>query len=716
MKRAAFTALLLLAALAVFYLAQKGYSDREHARFQSGLWRLKHLDSTFNEDLLRARFSLLESYDAFQTYQLEMDRLLGDVRKVPRFVPPEGREELARPAGELAAMFLERRRLFERFKSLNAVLSNSRRYFPVAVDELTGRLNDAEDEERELGAIIQRLTRVLLAHVSSAGSLSAGDLAAPDALRDWASAHPGHAEAAFVSSLARHARTLLDGKNELDTLTRRLLSLPTAAGIERLSSLYERDLAGALRRTAHFQTLLYALVALLAGMVGYALWALRAANRGLERRVGERTAALELENVERRRAETELAHSLSVLQTTLESTADGIVAIKSTGEVVTYNTRFASMWGLSPEILRERDALGLTTYVRAQVRDEESFVQRINELLADPPAEACDVLELKDGRIFERHVRARQVDGRNAGMVANFRDITARRRAEDDLEKAHRQLLETSRQAGMAEVATSVLHNVGNVLNSVNVSATLVTDRVRRSKVSNVVRLRDLLHQHRDELGRFLTEDPRGRMIPAYLDTLAESLGKEQVAVISELETLRKNIDHIKDVVAMQQSYAKTSGVAETVTVPDLVEDAFRMNAGSLARHDVKVIRDYACRQSITTEKHKVLQILVNLIRNATHACDESGGGDKRIVIRTAADERDVEISVIDNGVGIPAENLTRIFAHGFTTRKHGHGFGLHSGALAARELGGSLTVRSEGLGKGATFTLRLPINPEHAR
>jgi len=112
----------------------------------------------------------------------------------------------------------------------------------------------------------------------------------------------------------------------------------------------------------------------------------------------------------------------------------------------------------------------------------------------------------------------------------------------------------------------------------------------------------------------------------------------------------------------------------------------------------------------ITVEKHKVLQILVNLIRNAKHACDESGRKDKQVTVRIAKGGGRITVSVTDNGVGIPPENMTRIFNHGFTTRKDGHGFGLHSGALAAKEMGGSLSVTSDGLGHGATFTLELPV------
>lgn len=159
----------------------------------------------------------------------------------------------------------------------------------------------------------------------------------------------------------------------------------------------------------------------------------------------------------------------------------------------------------------------------------------------------------------------------------------------------------------------------------------------------------------------------------------------------------------------MQQDYAKISGVTEVLKVTDLIEDSLRMNAGALMRHEVKVIREYDEVPWITLEKHKAVQILVNLIRNAKHACDASGTADKKVTIRVTHDQDRVRVSVSDNGVGIAPENLTRIFAHGFTTKKNGHGFGLHSGALAAQEMGGSLTVHSKGVGRGATFTLELP-------
>jgi ligand-binding sensor domain-containing protein/signal transduction histidine kinase len=288
-------------------------------------------------------------------------------------------------------------------------------------------------------------------------------------------------------------------------------------------------------------------------------------------------------------------------------------------------------------------------------------------------------------------------------------EIEERKQMERELKEIHRQLLDTSRRAGMAEVATNVLHNIGNVLNSVNVSASVVADNVKHSKAASLPKVAALLHEHKTDLAAFITRDPRGKKLPDYLARLSEHLLADQAATIGELDSLRSNIEHIKEIVTMQQNYAKVSGVKETVNLADLVADSLQMNAGSFERHGVEVIREIDSIPPMNVEKHKILQILVNLVRNAKDACDESGRPDKRLTIRVTGDNGCVKIAVGDNGVGIAPENLTRIFSHGFTTKKNGHGFGLHSGALAAQEMGGALTVQSAGPGQGATFTLQLP-------
>ncbi len=289
--------------------------------------------------------------------------------------------------------------------------------------------------------------------------------------------------------------------------------------------------------------------------------------------------------------------------------------------------------------------------------------------------------------------------------------ITERKLAEEALEKVHRELLEVSRRAGMAEVATGVLHNVGNVLNSVNVSALLITDRLGKSRVSHVAGVANLLRENCADLATFMRTDPRGQQLPGFVTALADRLGHEQAQLLHEAGVLSRNIAHIKDIVAVQQNYAKVSGVKEWLPLVALVEDALEMNGAAFERHSVLVRREYSEVPPIRVDRHKILQILINVLSNAKYAVSESTQRDKRIVIRVALHgDTGVKVAVTDNGIGIAPENLARIFAHGFTTKRNGHGFGLHSAALAARELGGSLSVHSDGLGLGATFTLELPM------
>src|SRR5258706_1547619 len=320
-----------------------------------------------------------------------------------------------------------------------------------------------------------------------------------------------------------------------------------------------------------------------------------------------------------------------------------------------------------------------------------------------------------DGRaVWLREISTYTMDaGTPQALRGVLFDITEHKQAEEELELLNKRLLESSRYAGMAEVATGVLHNVGNVLNSVNVSSTLICNQVRNSRTSRLKDVILLLNKNTTDLAGFLTNDPKGKIIPSYLTNLSERLAEEQQDLLKELELLTKNIEHIKEIVAMQQNYARVSGIIESLSIRNLVEDALQMHTAALARHGILVVRDYQEVPVISMDKHKVLQILVNLIRNAKYAMDAAARRDKRLSVSIQLKhEKTIQISVTDNGIGISRENLTRIFSHGFTTKRDGHGFGLHSGAIAAREMGGSLHASSDGPGQGATFALELPLSP----
>jgi signal transduction histidine kinase len=277
--------------------------------------------------------------------------------------------------------------------------------------------------------------------------------------------------------------------------------------------------------------------------------------------------------------------------------------------------------------------------------------------------------------------------------------------------EAQVQLAAAARQAGMAEIATNVLHNVGNVLNSVNISADLVTRKLRTSKALGLGKAVQMMNEHAEDLGDFISHDDKGKLLPGYLNQLVDALAIEQQSMTEELGQLSKSVDHIKEIVAAQQSYAGPSSLAETVQVKDLIEDALRMNAGIIAAHRITVVRNLADTPLLQLDKHRVLLILINLIKNASRAMGDRLEPAPQIILQSEIPQDDtLVIKVIDNGEGIVPENLTRIFAHGFTTRKDGHGFGLHSCVLAAMEMGGSLEAHSDGPGTGATFTLKLAI------
>jgi signal transduction histidine kinase len=317
---------------------------------------------------------------------------------------------------------------------------------------------------------------------------------------------------------------------------------------------------------------------------------------------------------------------------------------------------------------------------------------------------------LLGNRVRQRtHDLALKVDELKRSEASLAAEVIQRKRLQADAEKAHQELLAVARQAGMAEVATGILHNVGNVLNSVNVSNTVVMDRLRNSRIEGIEKAVGLLRQNEAELETYLKTE-KGRNLLPYLEQLAAHLAKNQAGTLKELEGLDKNIQHIKDIVAVQQDYARFSGLTEKLQVIDLMEDALRMTANSLERHKIQIAREFDPQAPLVeADRHKVLQILVNILHNAQQACDESGRSDKRVVLGIRPEGKILKVRVTDNGVGIAPENLDRVFNHGFTTRKNGHGFGLHNAALAAKEMGGALHVTSPGVGLGASFTLELP-------
>jgi two-component system NtrC family sensor kinase len=291
------------------------------------------------------------------------------------------------------------------------------------------------------------------------------------------------------------------------------------------------------------------------------------------------------------------------------------------------------------------------------------------------------------------------------------------RRETDERKRSEALVAETrirdARSAGMAEVATGVLHNVGNALNSVGVSAEMIGDMLRRSRLPGLAKANTLIGAHAADLASFLTEHPQGKQLPGYLAKIGIELSQQQEEVVRELDGMRKGLAHITSIVSTQQSLAKGAGRnsgREPIAPRAVFEEALALGLPVSERSSVKLSLDFPETGPVTLDRHRLIQILVNLIGNATQALAGVLPEERRLELSLAVAAGRVRFSVRENGVGIPPELRVKIFSHGFTTKKDGHGFGLHASACAAMEMGGTLTCHSDGAGKGSTFTIDLPI------
>jgi PAS domain S-box-containing protein len=439
--------------------------------------------------------------------------------------------------------------------------------------------------------------------------------------------------------------------------------------------------------------------------------AISEAQADLESNVLARTSQLHKEIEDRRQAEEALKDSGLAYRNLFENNPMPMFVMDlETLDFVAVNNAAIRHYGYNQEAF-EMLSLPMITEGAEPLAVERAF--RSN-------AKSFDAGEWKhrknNGEIIEVQLTAHAIVF--AGKVTKIvlaNDVTERNRAQRQLEEMHKQLMDASRQAGMAEVATGVLHNVGNVLNSVNVSATVLADSVRKSKAASIRKVADLLDANKADLPAFFGNGGKGQMLPGYLATLAQQIETEQQGRLGEIDQLSKNIAHIKEIVAMQQTYAKVSGVMENFAPQTLLDEALSLASPELTRQEVQV--ELQCPKNlpeVCVDRHKVMQILVNLITNARQAMEKNPPAERKLTVAAAYDggER-VNVTIRDTGCGIPQENLTRIFNHGFTTKESGHGFGLHSAANAAKEIGGRLTGTSEGPGHGASFTLELPLKEQ---
>jgi len=301
----------------------------------------------------------------------------------------------------------------------------------------------------------------------------------------------------------------------------------------------------------------------------------------------------------------------------------------------------------------------------------------------------------------------RNAAGEIVGTVGIARDITERKRLNAALNTA-------SRLGGMADVAIGVLHNVGNAINSVNVSAQLVGDKLQSKSTKLMTRGMELLSTNKDDLARFLTEEPAGKAFLQGLPRLTASIVREQQEVIAEMDNVRRHLEQIMQTIQVQQEYARVTSVVEKCSLDQVIDEALSFVVARCKEQGVQIKTEVVEMLDITQDRNQIVQILANLLRNALDALADADRPEKVIGVvgQKHGDER-FRIEVTDNGTGIAEEDRAAIFRYGFSTKRDGHGFSLHNSSTLAQSMGGALTFSSDGKDRGSAFCLELPIQGE---
>lgn len=381
-------------------------------------------------------------------------------------------------------------------------------------------------------------------------------------------------------------------------------------------------------------------------------------------------------------------------------------------QLITMSKELYRIYGLNPS----EPAPSIRGFLKRIHKENRKTIKKLIEKAFSQGLEYEYEFQMKhsDGKYRWYHVIGRPVSLQKPITILTgiVMDITKRKGAEEQIAELHTQLVTSARLAGMADIASSTLHNVGNVLNSANVSVEFLKERNFQSDIREIESIRDLLKTNLSRLPEYLQTDPRGKFVPEYLIELLNDIKNNYETFFTELESLSKSLSHIKDIILTQSDMSRASGVNEKVFMPEILDAALDMTTTNFDKYNIRVHKNYQESSLVFIDKVKVLQILVNLIRNAKEALMETSIINEKILevsVVEDSSEKNIIIKIKDNGVGIPKENLNKIFSLGFTTKTDGHGLGLHMSAISARELGGALRVESKDETSGATFILTLP-------
>ncbi len=415
--------------------------------------------------------------------------------------------------------------------------------------------------------------------------------------------------------------------------------------------------------------------------------------------------SLEISTIEMRELAHEISDREARLMGILEAASDGILIYNDENKVVICNRSFLKFFGMNEK--------------------EEEFIGKDISLFNTEPVHISEILwnedhlhELQihrsDGTILPIELSRSEISLRDRKyIICVVRDITIRLQHQLALHREialQRQLVKAAREAGMMQVATNVLHNVGNLLNSINIGLKKVEEGLALSEMRNLEKMSIMIKENKDRLLHFLTHDSKGKYLLDYIIALNDYWQKESKSSSAEIGDITKKIEMIKSIINIQQTASRSSSMKELILAEQMMKDLLLVFQKDIQFYKIQLDKDFDPKAKIFTDRSKLIQILENILRNAIDAL-KTQERDRKLSIKIDIEDGNVRFIIQDNGPGIEPGNILKIFNFGFTTKPEGHGFGLHSSSLLANELGGLLHAESEGLGKGATFILTVPIS-----
>ncbi len=397
-------------------------------------------------------------------------------------------------------------------------------------------------------------------------------------------------------------------------------------------------------------------------------------------------------------------------QNIISTMQEGLLLLDKNGRIIDSNEAFCTMVGIEKnELTNLPFERFLNQDTRSKVFPENGFTdwEISNQQLELTNPQGQKLTLNISGSAIHNYRRGK------AGFILAITDFTEFENAREKLKEQQQQMANMAHQAGMAEIASNIMHNIGNVLNSIHVSSEHISSILNRSKINELAQINQLLKANKEALALFLTRDSKGKLIPEYFNQVADTLEQDHRELEKESERMVQKINLIGEAIELQQGQSRPGSFYESVMIGGFLEDILKIMRPGFSKNGVTVSVKNNLEESMVIDipKNKMFNVLLNIIKNAYESVKENDTDNRLIDINIFSPKPEfIQFDISDNGSGIAPENLESLFNFGFTTKKRGNGFGLHYCANAMQEMGGFISAKSDGLNKGALFSITIPV------